>query len=153
MNKLSHVDDQGKASMVDVGAKVEQLRIAKASGFITLAPSTIQLIQQNNMKKGDVIPVAEIAGIQGAKHTGNLIPLCHPLQLTKIDVKAEIMDGGISVISEVRCVGRTGVEMEALNAVSIALLTIYDMCKAADKGMIISNIKLDEKVKLDVDYK
>ncbi|MDP4292020.1 MAG: cyclic pyranopterin monophosphate synthase MoaC [Bacteroidota bacterium] len=149
-SKLSHTDDKGKACMVDVSAKPYQLRIAKATGNICLQPDTLRLIRENQMKKGDVLAVAEIAGIQAAKRTGELIPLCHPLQLTKIDVKTEMIDTGIVVKSEVRCVGSTGVEMEALTAVSVALLTVYDMCKAVDKEMVIQGITLVEKTKQDI---
>ncbi len=147
MSELSHTNEQGKAKMVDVGHKDEQLRIAKAKGNIKLQPNTIELIKNNEIKKGDVLTIAEFAGIQGGKQTSNLIPLCHPLQITKIDVKAEISEDGVSVESEARCVGKTGVEMEALTAVNIALLTIYDMCKAVDKNMEIGPIRLIEKIK------
>ncbi|MCX6243369.1 MAG: cyclic pyranopterin monophosphate synthase MoaC [Bacteroidetes bacterium] len=150
MKKLSHVSAKGKASMVDVSAKPDQLRIAKAIGHITLAPETIQLVKENKMKKGDVLTVAEIAGIQAGKKTSELIPLCHPLQITKIDVKATLDKKGVTVESEARCVGQTGIEMEALTAVSIGLLTIYDMCKAVDKSMIIDDVRLLEKTKTDV---
>jgi len=147
MGKLSHVDDKGKANMVDVGAKPDQVRIAKATGHITLQPETIELIRDNAMKKGDVLTIAEIAGIQGGKKTSDLIPLCHPLQITKIDVKATIDDTGVRINSEARCVGKTGIEMEALTSVSIALLTVYDMCKAVDKTMNMDETKLVEKIK------
>lgn len=147
MGKLSHVDEKGKANMVDVGQKPDQKRIAKATGHITLQPETIKLIKDNSMKKGDVLTIAEIAGIQGGKRTSELIPLCHPLQITKIDVKAVIDKTGIRVNSEARCVGKTGIEMEALTAVSVALLTVYDMCKAVDKSMVVDEIKLIEKTK------
>lgn len=147
MKKLSHTNNEGKANMVDVGHKPNQLRTAKAEGFISLGEETVKLIKENEMKKGDVLTIAEIAGIQGAKRTSGLIPLCHPLQLTKVDVKAMIEENGVRIKSMVRCVGQTGVEMEALNGVSIGLLTIYDMCKAADKNMVISEIKLIEKTK------
>lgn len=136
--------------MVDVGHKPDQLRVAKAKGFIKLSPETIRLVKQNEIKKGEVLTIAEIAGIQAAKRTPDLIPLCHPLQLTKIDVKAKIVKNTIDVNSEVRCIGQTGVEMEALTAVSVALLTVYDMCKAVDKKMEIGNIKLIEKTKTDL---
>ena len=149
MSELSHIDKKGKAKMVDVGAKPDQLRIANASGFIKLAPETVTLIKENNIKKGDVLTISEFAGIQAAKKTSDLIPLCHPLMITKIDVLASLQDEGVYVESEVRCVGQTGVEMEALTAVQIALLTVYDMCKAVDKSMIIENIKLDNKTKKD----
>ena len=150
MEKLSHVDDKGKANMVDVGAKADQKRIAKATGHITLKPEAIQLIQDNSMKKGDVLTIAEIAGIQGGKRTSELIPLCHPLQITKLDVKASIDETGVRINSEARCVGKTGIEMEALTAVSVALLTIYDMCKAVDKEMNIDEVRLVEKTKTNL---
>jgi len=146
--KLSHTDEQGNARMVDVGHKSEQLRVAIASGFISLNAETVKLVKDNNLKKGDVLTVAEIAGIQAAKRTADLIPLCHTLRLTKVSVDASLMDHGVRVISEVRCVGQTGVEMEALTGVSVALLTVYDMCKAVDKGMQLSDIKLLSKEKL-----
>lgn len=149
MSKLSHINDDGKANMVDVGQKPQQIRTAKASGFILLQPETIKLIQESLIKKGDVITIAEIAGIQAAKETSRLIPLCHPLQLTKVEVKASLEDNGIRVNSLTKCIGQTGVEMEALTAVNVALLTIYDMCKAVDKQMVISNIQLDFKEKKD----
>lgn len=150
MKKLSHIDKKGKANMVDVGHKPEQLRIAKASGFIKLSNEAIQLIKENNISKGDVLTVAEIAGIQAAKRTSDLIPLCHPLQITKIDVKATLEKNGVKIISEVKCIGQTGIEMEALTAVSVALLTIYDMCKAVDKKMVIEKISLLEKSKTNI---
>lgn len=150
MKKLSHTNTAGKANMVDVGHKSHQIRIAKAEGFIQLNLETIGLIKDNQMKKGDVLTIAEIAGIQGAKKTSELIPLCHPLQLTKVEVNAALEENGVRIKSMVKCIGQTGVEMEALNGVSIGLLTIYDMCKAVDKKMIISEIKLIEKTKVDV---
>lgn len=144
---LSHVDDEGRARMVDVSPKPEEIRIATATGFIRLQPETIQLVQEQTLKKGDVITVAEIAGIQAAKSVPQLIPLCHTLMLTKVEVHAILESNGIRVNSLVKCVGKTGVEMEALTAVSVALLTIYDMCKAVDKNMIIENIHLTSKTK------
>ena len=150
MEKLSHVDEKGKANMVDVGAKADQKRVAKATGHITLKPETIQLIQDNSMKKGDVLTIAEIAGIQGGKKTSELIPLCHPLQITKLDVKAIIDETGVRVNSEARCVGKTGIEMEALTAVTVALLTVYDMCKAVDKDMDMDEVRLVEKTKTNL---
>ena len=150
MSKLSHTNQEGKANMVDVGHKPNQLRTAKAEGFISLGKETIRLIKENQMKKGDVLTIAEIAGIQGAKRTSELIPLCHPLQLTKIDVKATIEENGVRINCLARCIGQTGVEMEALNGVSIGLLTIYDMCKAVDKKMKINDIELVEKTKEDL---
>ena len=150
MEKLSHVDENGKANMVDVGTKADQKRVAKATGHITLKPETVQLIRDNSMKKGDVLTISEIAGIQGGKKTSDLVPLCHPLQITKLDVKATIDDTGVRVNSEARCVGKTGIEMEALTAVSIALITVYDMCKAVDKEMTVDEITLVEKTKTDL---
>ena len=150
MKKFSHVDDTGKANMVDVGGKNDQKRIARATGHITLKPETIQLIQDNSMKKGDVLTISEVAGIQGGKRTSELIPLCHPLQITKLDVKATVDETGVRVNSEARCIGKTGIEMEALTAVSVALLTVYDMCKAVDKEMNVDEVKLVEKTKTDL---
>nr|WP_320022641.1 cyclic pyranopterin monophosphate synthase MoaC [uncultured Draconibacterium sp.] len=148
MSQLSHINDEGKANMVDVGHKPQQVRTAKASGFIALQPETIRLINESLIKKGDVITIAEIAGIQAAKETSRLIPLCHPLQLTKVEVKAEVHKNGVLVKSLTKCIGQTGVEMEALTAVNVALLTIYDMCKAVDKMMVMSDVKLDFKEKI-----
>ena len=136
--------------MVDVGGKQTQLRTARAEGFIALSEEALRLVKENQVKKGDVLMVAQIAGIQGGKRTSELIPLCHPLSITRLDVTTEIMESGILVRSEARCTGPTGIEMEALTAVSVALLTIYDMCKAVDKGMVISNIRLTEKTKTDL---
>ena len=151
MEKFSHTDDRGRANMVDVGNKNTQRRRAVASGTIFLSSNTLELLRENQIKKGDVLTVAQIAGIQAAKQTSSLIPLCHPLVIDKIDVKMEITAKGVTAQSEVRCIGRTGVEMEALTAVSVALLTVYDMCKAVDKNMLIGEIKLLEKVKEDVE--
>ena len=147
MNKLTHTDNKGKAVMVDVGAKDIQLRIARASGHITLGEETIQLIKDNLLKKGDVLTVAQLAGISAAKQTSALIPLCHNIVLDNVKVDVIVDKTGVQVVSEVRCSGKTGVEMEALTAVSVALLTVYDMCKAADKKMVIDNISLTEKIK------
>ena len=151
MDKLSHVDDQGKARMVDVGAKHPQHRTACAEGRIMLAPATLEQITQATMKKGDVLTVAQLAGIQAAKRTADLVPLCHTLTIDHVDVELEPVDDGVVVRSRVRCVGRTGVEMEALTAVAVALLTVYDMCKAIDSSMMIGEIRLIEKVKSDVE--
>ena len=147
---LSHVDEQGRARMVDVGDKPDQRRTARASGRIELAPETVSLIRENSLKKGDVLAVAEIAGIQAAKQTAALIPLCHNIVLCGIKVRARLESDGVAVESEVSSVGVTGVEMEALTAVSVALLTVYDMCKAADKNMRIGDIVLIEKTKVDL---
>jgi cyclic pyranopterin monophosphate synthase len=150
VSQFSHLNEHGQAVMVDVSGKQEQLRIARASGRISLSGPTIFFINEHGIKKGNVIAVSEIAGIQAAKRTSELIPLCHPLQLDKVEVRAIVEEDGIKVESKVISVGRTGVEMEALTAVSAALLTIYDMCKAVDKTMKIGEITLLEKVKHDV---
>jgi len=147
MSKLSHTDEKGKANMVDVGHKPDQVRTARAEGKIILHKDTVKLIRDNQMKKGDVLTIAEIAGIQGGKKTSELIPLCHPLLINKLDVKTELVDNGVVIRSLARCIGKTGIEMEALTAVNIALLTIYDMCKAVDKEMVMSEVRLIEKVK------
>lgn len=146
-NKLTHLAEDGSASMVDVGDKAETVREAIAQGTITMKLETLELIRQGDMKKGDVIGVARIAGIMAAKQTSNLIPLCHPLMLTKIavDIEEDASLPGLRVQSTVRLSGKTGVEMEALTACSVACLTIYDMAKAADKGMEIGGIKLIKK--------
>ncbi len=144
---LSHTDDGGRVNMVDVGEKPISKRSARAKGHISLAAETISLIRDNSLKKGDLLASAEIAGIMAAKKTSELIPLCHPLLLTKVGVYLTIDDNGVEAESLVCCTGTTGVEMEALTAVSIALLTIYDMCKAVDKKMVIDKIELLEKSK------
>lgn len=148
MKKLSHTDTQGKARMVDVGDKPIQQRTAVAAGKILLQANTIQLIKDNNIKKGEVLSIAEFAGIMGAKKTAELIPLCHPLLLTDVQVKATLLDDGVEISATVKCQGQTGVEMEALTAVNVGLLTIYDMCKAVDKAMVMQGIHLVEKVKI-----
>lgn len=136
--------------MVDVGEKPESQRMARATGFISLDRKTISLVRDGLVKKGDVITVAEIAGIQAAKQTAQLIPLCHNLLLTKVEVSCRVEDEGIRAESMVKCTGQTGVEMEALSAVSVALLTVYDMCKAVDKNMLIKEIRLVSKEKQEV---
>ena len=151
MAQFSHIDDTGRARMVDVSPKTPQRRRARAQGRIDLAPMTVALIRENQIKKGDVLAVAQIAGIQAAKQTAHLIPLCHPLMLDVVTVELQVLDDGVVVESEVRCSGRTGVEMEALTAVSVALLTVYDMCKAVDQAMRIGGITLLEKVKDDIE--
>jgi cyclic pyranopterin phosphate synthase len=148
---LSHVDENGKANMVDVSMKPIQLRTATAQGHISLSQETLALIRENRMKKGDVLTISEIAGIQGGKRTSELIPLCHPLQITKLNVKATLDKTGVMIESLARCTGQTGVEMEALTAVSIGLLTIYDMCKAVDKTMVIGEVRLVEKTREDLE--
>ncbi len=150
MSKLTHIDQTGRANMVDVGDKNQQVRNAVAEGYILLQPETLQLIRENQLKKGDVITVAEIAGIQAAKRTSELIPLCHTLLLTKVDVTCELVENGIKATCLSRCIGQTGVEMEALTGVQVALLTVYDMCKAVDKSMRITDVRLLEKTKTDL---
>lgn len=150
MSEFSHTGSNGKAKMVDIGGKEDQKRIAVAKGSIFLAAGTIKLIKDNQLKKGDVLSVSKIAGIQAAKRTSSLIPLCHPLMLTNVDINFKIGEDKIDIESKVECVGKTGVEMEALTAVSVTALTIYDMCKAVDKKMLIGEIVLWEKQKLSV---
>ena len=150
MTQLTHVDEQGRACMVDVGDKPVQRRRARACGVITIAPETATLIRENGLAKGDVLTVAQIAGIQAAKRTAELIPLCHPLELTRVEVQLQVKDTVVVACSTVHCTGRTGVEMEALTAVAVALLTVYDMCKAVDSYMVIGDIHLVEKTKHDL---
>ncbi len=150
METFSHIDEEGKAKMVDVSHKPDQIRVARATGFIKLQPETVALIRDNKMKKGDVLTVAEIAGIQGAKKNSELIPLCHPLPLSKVEVKTQVTNEGVKVETMAKCIGQTGVEMEALMAANVALLTIYDMCKAVDKEMVLEYIALVEKTKTDL---
>ncbi|MFO7948221.1 MAG: cyclic pyranopterin monophosphate synthase MoaC [Armatimonadota bacterium] len=150
MERLSHTDSDGRARMVDIGGKDPQRRIATARGHIALSEETRDLIRENEMKKGDVLTVAQVAGIQAAKNTPQLIPLCHPLSLDEVDVRIEPDSEGITATATVACTGRTGVEIEALTAVTVALLTVYDMCKAVDSSMEIGEITLLEKVKSDV---
>ena len=151
MNSLTHFDAQGQAHMVDVADKPSTRRIATASGRIEMLPATLAIIESGSARKGDVLGIARIAGIQAAKKTSELIPLCHPLALTRVAVEFDATPPGESVSGSVRCtatvetVGPTGVEMEALTAVQVALLTIYDMCKAVDRGMTITDVKLLEK--------
>jgi len=146
-NPLTHFDQNGQAHMVDIGEKAETHRIAIATGLISMLPATLALIQSGNSKKGDVLGIARIAAIQAAKKTSDLIPLCHPIFLTRIAVSFDVNEAQSSISCTVtsETYGKTGVEMEALTAVSACLLTIYDMCKAADRGMVISEIKLLEK--------
>ncbi|MDY0016687.1 MAG: cyclic pyranopterin monophosphate synthase MoaC [Candidatus Delongbacteria bacterium] len=148
--KFSHVDEQGRANMVDVGDKPDMIRTAEAEGKIKLSTLAIELIIENKNKKGDVLTTAQIAGIMGGKRTSELIPLCHPLNITKLDVTTELTKDGVIVKSFARCIGKTGIEMEALTAVNVALLTIYDMCKAVDKKMVISDVKLVKKTKENI---
>lgn len=146
--KLTHIDGDGAAHMVDVSAKADTVRQATASGFVSMTADTLAAIMAGDAKKGDVIGTARLAGIMGAKRTSDLIPLCHPLALSKVsvDIVPDESAGGLHVRATVRVTGPTGVEMEALTAVSVACLTIYDMAKALDKSMTISGITLDEKI-------
>ncbi|MDI6793150.1 MAG: cyclic pyranopterin monophosphate synthase MoaC [bacterium] len=145
--ELSHFDAGGKAVMVDLGGKEETHRVAVAGGCISMRPETFRLIQEGGTKKGDVLGIARIAGIMAAKRTSELIPLCHPLPLTRIEIRFEMKEetSQIEIESQIETVGRTGVEMEALTAVSVAALTIYDMCKAVDRKMTIESIQLIKK--------
>jgi cyclic pyranopterin monophosphate synthase len=151
MSELTHFDAQGQAHMVDVGGKTATRRVAVASGRIEMLPATLAIIEAGTAKKGDVLGIARIAGIQGAKKTSELIPLCHPLALTRVAIDFTIEPAGSGGSPAVACtataetVGPTGVEMEALTAVQVALLTIYDMCKAVDRGMTITGVRLLEK--------
>jgi len=151
MNSLTHFDAHGQAHMVDVAAKVSTHRIAVAKGCIDMLPATLAIIEAGTAKKGDVLGIARIAGIQAAKKTSELIPLCHPLALTRVAIDFEVVHANSTRVNHVFCiatvetVGPTGVEMEALTAVQVALLTIYDMCKAVDRGMTINDVKLMEK--------
>jgi cyclic pyranopterin phosphate synthase len=147
MSELTHFDSQGQAHMVDVGSKAETERVAVATGSIRMLASTLQLILKGDAKKGDVLGIARIAAIQASKRTADLIPLCHPISLTKVGVEFEIDEKTNTIHCSVtaKCTGKTGVEMEALTATSMALLTIYDMVKAVDRGMVMGDIKLLEK--------
>ncbi len=147
MTALTHFDAQGQAHMVDVSAKAETHRVARASGVIRMLPATFALIATGQAKKGDVIGIARIAAIQGAKRTAELVPLCHPLPITRVAVEFEL-DEALSLVrctAQVETLGRTGVEMEALTAVQVGLLTVYDMCKAVDRGMVMGEIRVLEK--------
>jgi cyclic pyranopterin phosphate synthase len=147
VNELSHVDARGKVRMVDVGDKPETVREARARGAVVMQPTTLELIQQNAVQKGDVLTVAKIAGIMAAKRTAELIPLCHPLPLATVDLTFQFnaQEARIDIESMARVTGKTGVEMEALTAVAAAALTVYDMCKAVDREMRITEIRLIEK--------
>ena len=144
---MTHVDEEGRVRMVDVGGKADTERVAVARGDVTMRPETLRLIAEGGVPKGDVLAVAQVAGIMAAKRTPDLIPLCHPLLLTKVDVEFGINEEAsrIEIIATVRCRGKTGVEMEALTAVSVTALTIYDMAKAVEKTMRIGNIRLVRK--------
>ncbi len=145
MSKLTHFDESGAAHMVDVQAKQQTARVAVASGRVEMEPATLQTIRDGKIAKGDVIGIARVAALQGLKRTAELIPLCHPVQVTGADVDFTLTDDGVQIRATVRAFDRTGVEMEALTAVTVAALTIYDMCKSMDRGMRISSVQLDEK--------
>jgi cyclic pyranopterin monophosphate synthase len=142
---LTHFDEAGRARMVDVGGKEVTARQAIATGRVIMDPDTVELIRTNRVKKGDPLAVAQVAGIMAAKRTHELVPMCHPLMLTRIDLALELDDTGVSIEATVETRGQTGVEMEALTAVSVAALTVYDMVKAVDRGMVISDIGLQAK--------
>ena len=146
MSKLTHLDESGSARMVDVGEKLISERLAVASGFVSMSADALSMVLEASNKKGDVLAIARVAGIQAAKQCSNLIPLCHPLMLDSAKVNLELGTDGIKIEAICKISGRTWVEMEALTAVSVAALTIYDMCKAADKAMIIRDIQLERKV-------
>jgi cyclic pyranopterin phosphate synthase len=147
LGEFTHFDSAGQAHMVDVAAKQDTHRVAIATGRIVMRPETLQKIREGSASKGDVLGIARVAAIQGAKRTSDLIPLCHPISLSSVNVEFKVLDEGNAVECSARAetVGRTGVEMEALTAVSVALLTIYDMCKAVDRGMRIEGLRLMEK--------
>ena len=147
MTSFSHLDEEGTARMVDVGGKAVIRRTATATGRVSMAPETVQALREKALPKGDALNTAKIAGVMAAKRTPDLIPLCHGLNLTSVDLRFTVFDGGVEILATSRASDRTGVEMEALTAVSVAALTLYDMCKAVDKGMEIGDIKLLEKTK------
>ncbi len=142
---LSHLDAQGRARMVDIGEKPDTKRVAVAKGRVLMNPQTLELVRKNEIAKGDVLTVAQVAGIAAAKRTSELIPLCHPLLLTNISVDFDFQDDGIEIMAIVEAAGKTGVEMEALTAVTVSALTIYDMCKAQDRAMRIQDVRLVKK--------
>lgn len=146
---LTHLNSRGRARMIDVSTKPVQRRIAQAAGSIALAPRTLVLIRRNRLQKGDVLSVARLAGIQAAKQAAGLIPLCHPISLDHVNIEMTLRKSGVSAMAEVTSTGRTGAEMEALTAVSVALLTVYDMCKAVDRQMRIGGIRLIQKRKFN----
>lgn len=145
MGELTHINEQGRARMVDVGDKVPTQRVARAAGFVRMAPSTVALVREGGAKKGDVLAVAQVAAIMAAKRTSELVPMCHPVALSGVDVSFAVEDGGVAIEATCRCSGQTGVEMEALTAVSAAGLTIYDMLKAHQRDLVIEDVLLLEK--------
>jgi cyclic pyranopterin phosphate synthase len=148
MSDLTHLDESGRARMVDVSAKGETVRVATARGRVVMRPETLRLIRSGGVTKGDVLAIAQVAGVMGAKRTPDLIPLCHPLPITGVDLSFELDEAAsaVEITASARIVGKTGVEMEALTAVATAALTVYDMCKAVDKDMVIDQIRLVHKV-------
>lgn len=145
MSGFTHITDDGDAHMVDIAAKPETKRIAIATGHVRMQPETLEMIRQGDARKGDVLAVAQVAGIMAAKKTADLVPLCHPLSLTHVGLTLAAVDTGVAIRAEVHTTGKTGVEMEALTAVSVAALTVYDMVKAVDRGMVIETIQLERK--------
>ncbi|HEX6183424.1 MAG TPA: cyclic pyranopterin monophosphate synthase MoaC [Pyrinomonadaceae bacterium] len=145
MNELSHVDEEGRVAMVDTSAKAQTARRAVASARVLMSPATVEAVRAHRTPKGDPLEAARIAGIMAAKRTADLIPLCHPLPLTHADVRAELRDDGVYLEAEAATTAQTGVEMEALTAAAVAALTVYDMCKAVEKGMTITEVRLEEK--------
>jgi cyclic pyranopterin phosphate synthase len=150
MARFSHLDDEGAARMVDVGEKGVIRRTATAGGCVEMAPETVELLREKALPKGDALNTARIAGVMAAKRTPDLIPLCHGLNLTAVDLEFTVKNERIEILAVARASDRTGVEMEALTAVSVAALTLYDMCKAVDKGMVIGDVRLLEKTKEEV---
>src|SRR5215204_2929735 len=148
MSDLTHLDERGRARMVDVSDKGETVRIAAARGRVLMRPETLRLIQTGGVKKGDVLAIAQVAGVMGAKRTPDIIPLCHPLPITGVDLTFDLNEeaSAVEIEAVARVVGKTGVEMEALTAVATAALTVYDMCKAVDKDMVIDQIRLVHKI-------
>jgi cyclic pyranopterin phosphate synthase len=145
MSELSHVDEEGRVAMVDTSAKAQTARRAVASARVLMSPATVEAVRAHRTPKGDPLEAARIAGIMAAKRTADLIPLCHPLPLTHADVRAELRDDGVYLEAEAATTAQTGVEMEALTAAAVAALTVYDMCKAVEKGMTIAEVRLEEK--------
>ena len=148
--KLTHVDERGAARMVDVSAKPRVKRVARARASVELAPGTVALVRANALEKGDVLAVARVAGIMAAKRAAELIPLCHNIEIERVEAELEVRDDGIAIRTLAACTDKTGIEMEALTAVSVAALTVWDMCKAVDKSMRIRDIRLLEKTKEEV---
>ena len=145
MSELSHIDEQGRVAMVDTSAKEATVRRAVASARVLMSPGTVEAVRARRTPKGDPLETARVAGIMAAKRTSELIPLCHPLPLTHVDVRAEVIDEGVYIEAEAATMAQTGVEMEALTAAAVAALTVYDMCKAIERGITITNVRLEEK--------